>query len=222
MKRLPYIRAGAILASAFAVGALLSPVAQARTDVPAIQAVCTINLVTGVSTPSNCTGITGVSILALSNSQLLVEVTVAPGNTAHITATYNAVPTNWSVDIGDSSTNNGGGGDSATQSNDAETQVLGTVMSVFGRDGTVTAPVLTVPNTAIGNGSTVSFDVSDRQICWSFGTYTCATSDSLYALNGEPDSEGSVNNNIYAAFNRVIDGTYRSGTGVSSVTVSAS
>lgn len=220
MKRLSSIRAGAVLASVFAVGALLSPVAQARTAVPQLlPSVCTVNLVAGTS---NCAGVPGVSILALSNGQLLVKVTVTPGNTAHITATYNAVPTGFSVDIGDSSSNNGGGGDSATQSNDAETQVLGTVMSVFGRDGTATAPVLTVPNTAIGNGTTVSFSVADRQVCWSFGTSTCATSDSLYALNGEPDSEGPVNYDIYAAFNRVIDGTYRTGTGVSSVTVSAS
>ena len=219
MKRLSSIRAGAILASVFTAGALLLPAAQAHTAVPAVPSACTINLITG---SNNCAGVPGVSILAMSNGQLLVKLTIAVGNTAHITATYKQTPTGFNVNIGDSSSNNGGGGDSGTQSNDAEMQIQGQVMSVFGRDGTVTAPVLTVPNTALGNGSTASFEVADRQLCWNFGTYTCATSDSLYALNGEPDSEGPVNYDIYAAFNRVIDGTYRTGTGVSSVTVSAS
>ncbi len=220
MKRLSSLRAGIVLASALAVGALLlAPVAQARTAVPALPSSCTINLVAGTN---NCTGVPGVSILALSSGQLLVKLTVATGNTAHISVTYNAVPTGFNVDIGDSSTDNGGGGDSGTQSNDAETQVDGTVLSAFGHDGTVTAPLLTVPTTGLGNGSTASFEVSDQKLCWNFGTFTCATSSALYALNGESDSEGTVNNDIYAAFNRVVDGTYRSGTGVSSVTVSAS
>lgn len=220
MKRRSFVRSGAVLASAFAVGALLlAPVAHARTALPALPSSCTINLVTNTS---NCAGVPGISVIALSSGQVLVKLTIATGNTAHISATYNATPTGFNVDIGDSSTDNGGGGDSGTQSNDAETQIDGTVLSVFGHDGTVTSPVLTVPTTSLGNGSTASFEVSDQKICWNFGTFTCATSSALYALNGETDSEGPVNYDIYAAFNRVVDGTYRSGTGVSSVTVSAS
>jgi hypothetical protein len=219
MKRPSSIRAGAILASVFTAGALLLPAAQARTAVHAVPTVCTINVVTGAD---NCTGVPGVTILAKSNGQVLVKLAIVVGNIAHITATYNQAPTGFNVNIGDSSSNDGGGGDSGTQSNDAEMMIQGQVMSVFGRDGTATAPVLTVPSTAIGNGSVAIFDISDRKLCWSFGTYTCATSDSLYALNNEADSQGPVNNDIYAAFNRVINGTYRTGTGVSSVTVSAS
>lgn len=217
MKRRPSIRAAAITASVLTAGALASPMAQARTAVQALPTVCTINVITGTN-GLNCPG-SGVTILAESNGQLLLKLTVPAGSTAHITATYNQVPTGFTVNIGDSATNDGGGGDSGTQSNDAEMQVLGQAMSVFGHDGTATYPVLTVPSTALASNSTATFDISDRTLCWSFGTYTCATSDSLYALNGQPDSQGPVNYDIYAAFNRVIAGTYRTGTGVSSITV---
>ncbi len=42
----------------------------------------------------------------------------------------------------------------------------------------------------------------------------------LYALNGQPDTEGPVNNDIYASFNRVIaDGSDRFGSGAAKVEV---
>ena len=41
----------------------------------------------------------------------------------------------------------------------------------------------------------------------------------LYALNGQPDTEGPVNYDIFASFNRVIAGNYRSGSGVGEVKV---
>ena len=41
----------------------------------------------------------------------------------------------------------------------------------------------------------------------------------MYALQGEADSEGSMNYDIYAAFNRVIDNNWRCGAGVSKVSV---
>ena len=44
----------------------------------------------------------------------------------------------------------------------------------------------------------------------------------LFALAGQPDSEGPVNYDIDAAFNKVIAGDYRFGTGVGQVTVTLS
>ena len=41
----------------------------------------------------------------------------------------------------------------------------------------------------------------------------------LYALDGQPDTEGPVNYDIFASFNRVIAGNYRSGSGVGEVKV---
>jgi hypothetical protein len=215
MKRPSSVHAGVIAVTVATAGALLLlPTAAA-----AVPSACTINVTAGTH---NCTGVPGISILLLSGGRLVVKVTVVAGNTAHLTATYNQTPSAYTVNIGDSATNDGGGGDGGTQSNDAEMMIQGQVMSVFGRDGTATAPLLTVPNAALGNGSTASFEVGDKKLCWNFGAYTCATSDRLYALNGEPDTEGLVNYDIYASFNRVIGRTDRNGTGVSSVTVSAS
>jgi len=44
---------------------------------------------------------------------------------------YSCNPSGWSFHIGDSSTNNGGGGDSFTTQHDAELQVNGSTISVF-------------------------------------------------------------------------------------------
>lgn len=101
--------------------------------------------------------------------------------------------------------------------------VQGQQLSVFGRDGTPTYPLLTVPNAGLGAGKVVSFQVADRRFCWNFGAFSCVTSEWLYALNGQPDTEGPVNYDIYAAFNRVVTGrSDRNGTGVSIVSVSLS
>jgi hypothetical protein len=206
-----------ILAIAVATtGVLLVPAGRAA----AVPSACTINVTAGTH---NCTGVPGITIMSLTGGRLLVKLTIVAGNTAHITATYNATPTGYSVNIGDSLTNNGGGGDAGTQSNDAEMQIQTQTLSTFGRDGTVTYPLFTVPNAALANGSIASFEVSDRKLCWNFANYTCSTSDQLYALAGQADTQGSVNQDIYASFNRVITGdATRNGTGVTSVTVSAS
>jgi hypothetical protein len=180
---------------------------------------CTINVAGGTH---NCTGIPGVNVMALSGGRLLVRVTFTPGygQSASFVTAYNAVPGGFTANIGDSSTNDGGGGDSSTQSNDAEAMLQNQTLSVFGRDGTPTYPLQTVPNAGLTAGSVATFEVLDRRFCWNFGTYTCKTSEWLYALNGQPDTEGPVGYDIYAAFNRVITGRAdRNGTGVSSVTV---
>jgi hypothetical protein len=180
---------------------------------------CTINVTGGTH---NCSGVPGISVQSLSGGRLLLKLTFTPGQgqTANLAVTYNAAPTGFTVNIGDSSTNDGGGGDGATQSNDAEMMIQGQQLSVFGRDGTPTYPLYTVPNMGIGAGAVVNFEVADRNLCWRLLTYTCLNSEWLYALNGQPDTEGPVNYDIYAAFNRVITGrTDRNGTGVSSVSV---
>ena len=181
---------------------------------------CTISVTGGTH---NCAGVPGISVQSLSGGRLLLRLTFSPGQTARLAVTYGTAPTGFTVNIGDSATNDGGGGDGGTQSNDAEMMVQGQQMSVFGRDGTPTYPLQTVPNAGISAGETVNFEVADRTLCWNFGTQSCFGSEWLYALNGQPDTEGGVNYDVYAAFNQVITGrSDRLGTGVSSVTVSLS
>lgn len=181
---------------------------------------CTVNLGSGAH---DCAGVPGISVLTLSGGRALLKLAFTPGygQSATFAALYNAVPTGFTVNIGDSSTNDGGGGDGYTQSNDAELMVQNQTLTIYGRDGTPTYPLRTVSNLGLAAGKVASFEVRDRKVCWNVGTYTCLTSDWLYALNGQNDPEGPENYDIYAAFNQVI--TQRSdryGTGVSSVLIS--
>lgn len=154
-----------------------------------------------------------------------------PYKFAQFRITYDGVPTGLSVNIGDSRSNNGGSGDSGTQSNDAELQVgalLGSPPSEFrrlqvlGNDNTPPGGkvVADVANFA-DQVSDEYITVGDGYAAWDDGRggRGSAHSPYLFALNGQADSEGSVNYDIYAAFNRVIDGNYRIGAGVGQLTV---
>ena len=165
---------------------------------------------------------------------LKITLNGSPYNQAMFQIAYSGPPTGMSVNIGDSVTNNGFGGDAATQSNDAEINI-GTApgaatgandLLVFGKDGTpVPGNLLTqVPN-FVGNGiSTVKLGVANDFFSWdnNHGSAGSLTSPYLYALAGQPDTEGPVNYDIYAAFNRSVDGVYRPGTGVAQVIITLS
>jgi hypothetical protein len=152
---------------------------------------------------------------------------------ARFIITYDGDPTGMSVNIGDSSTNDGHSGDAATQSNDAEVQIgdAGGIVPaydnffVYGRDGIGDARgstlLVEVPN-IVRAGETVVLTVSNEQVRYENAevpAHGVIRSPWLYALDGQPDTEGPVNYDIYAAFNRVVAGSYRLGSGVAEVTV---
>lgn len=146
---------------------------------------------------------------------------------ALFTVHYDALPgAGWSVDIGDSASNDGGSGDGGTQSNDCETQIIytpgidpGPVLQLLGRDGTP-GVVLRSHNSFAQAGDTISLMIADQHVSYDNGRGTAGMLDSqyLYALSGQPDFEGPVNYDIYAAFNRVVSGGRR-GSGAAEVTV---
>lgn len=161
-----------------------------------------------------------------SGGRTVVRITLNPSvngfSRARFTVAYNSTPSAWTVNIGDSSTNNGGGGDAVTQSNDAEIQVLNTTMTALGRDATPPPKKLIDVPSFVASGRTVIFEVSNNFLGWSsLNTSGTLSSIYLYALNGQPDTEGPVNYDIYAAFNRVIydPSAQRTGSGVGFVTV---
>jgi len=146
---------------------------------------------------------------------------------------YDGAPTGLSVNIGDSSTNNGGSGDSGTQSNDAELQIGALQGSpaadyqrfqVFGNDNTPPGQKVQADVAGLGTQAhDVFLTIGNEYAAWNGGAGLegNVTSPYLFALNGQADSEGPVNHDIYAAFNRVISdpGTDRLGSGVGMVTV---
>lgn len=169
--------------------------------------------------------------------ETVLKINLNPANqykTAIFDVEYDANPWGMSVNIGDSATNNGHSGDGTTQSNDAEMQIgvnpyadIDPVqyddMSVYGKDGSPQGPLATLPN-IVGLGRRISLTVSNEYLGWDNhnGISGHLNSPYLFALNGQPDTEGPVNYDIYAAFNRSIDGIYRPGSGVSKVTISVS
>ncbi len=152
-----------------------------------------------------------------------------PFDVAEFQVEYDGTPTGFSVNIGDSRTNNGQAGDGATQSNDAEAQIRENTLSLFSND-TIGPPsvnrlLVRLPGFA-SEDSTVNFEVSDQFLGWDNNSDTSGNLNSpfLYALNGQPDSEGPINYDIFAAFNRVIAGgtspsAGRIGSGVDTVTI---
>ena len=143
--------------------------------------------------------------------------------------TYEKTPTGWTVDIGDSDTNDGWAGDASTSSNDAEVQIKDSTFSVYGNDSSLPTETLDghrkIKDVSDLNlaGNTVSITISNNHLGYSFpGSSTASGSIDghyLYALASQEDTQGPVNNDIYAAFNRVVNGDYRNGTGVTSVTI---
>ena len=197
-----------------------------------------VNLRTGVGDPAVPPYITYESPLQDTNGDGYFETVLRinlhdpsinnPFVAAVFQVQYDAEPAgDITVNIGDSRTNNGHSGDSATQSNDAEVQI-GSVPTTddrtfyaFGKDATPGGPTLeTVPDFAAA-GRTVKITVANDFVAWdnNQGVSGSLTSPYLFALAGQPDSEGPVNYDIYAAFNRVVGYPPRLGSGAAQVTV---
>lgn len=171
------------------------------------------------------------SAMADSNAdgwyEAVLKIDLSVYRYAQFRITYDSAPTGFTVNIGDSESNNGGGGDGGHQSNDAELQ-LGSLMGdtanydrllAIGNDGHPSA-LATVPALA-GTASDLFLTVGDQYAAWDNGQGTAGsvTSPYLFALGGQADSEGPVNYDIYAGFNRSIGTASRLGAGVSQVTV---
>jgi hypothetical protein len=222
MKRPSSLLTG-LIAVAMATAGLLLPTGAVAHAAPSILASCSVNITAGTH---NCSGVPGISVQSLSGVELLMKLTFTAGQTATFTVTYNSTPgaNDFTVNLGDSVSNNGGGGDSGHQSNDAEMMIFGDDMTIWGHDGLANKLLASVNNISLGSGSVVSFEVSNDELCWNTGSFSCLSSQWLYALNGQSDSEGSVNFDIYAGFNRVVSGSPadRDGTSVSFVSVSLS
>jgi hypothetical protein len=131
----------------------------------------------------------------------------------------------WTVNIGDSVSNDGYGGDAGSQSNDAEMQIVNGNMAVFGNDYNTPpgAQIVrgNVPN-FVSKSSRIELEIGNKNLVWNNnnGLKNSLNSPYLYALSRQGDATGSVNSNIYASFNRVISGrSDRLGSGVRKVTI---
>jgi hypothetical protein len=138
-----------------------------------------------------------------------------------VDVTFSDRPSDWSLNIGDSSTNNGAAGDGCTQTNDAELDVFSGEIRVWANDDLSGPEKTLATETAIAKpGATVSFVVRDGSLAWRSGDNVGGVSSPhLFALAGQPDREGPVNHDIFVGINRVISSSYRRGAGVAKVSV---
>ncbi len=197
---------------------------------------CSIDLVLGTHT---CYDIAEMTFLQVADAKALLKLNLAPRNWKKWRAIFdvqflgsdpsqwkrNAAET-WLVNVGDSSSNNGRAGDGGTQSNDSELQIANTSFNVYASDyggSTLLFQKKDIFNSSSQNsaGYRLKFSVSNNQIERYGGEVypDLFSSPYIFALNGQYDSSGPTNYDIYAAFNRTIASSYRDGAGVSTVDI---
>lgn len=140
---------------------------------------------------------------------------------ANVVVEYEGLPSAWTVDLGDSPTNDGFAGDAGTTDNDAELWVLDENLSVAngGALAVVNNP-LVLQHLALTDSS-MKFAVKNQFVSWGgpYGLAQSPASKFLFAIP-DPTVPAADQRAIYLGLNRVIAGTYRSGCGARRVLVS--
>ncbi|PKL45992.1 MAG: hypothetical protein CVV42_18005 [Candidatus Riflebacteria bacterium HGW-Riflebacteria-2] len=148
------------------------------------------------------------------SGQAVVKVVLDPAKTeftkARFELHYGDEIEGWTLNIGDSVSNNGHGGDGADQTRDSEVQILGSDLALFGDDTAPTgeAKILARSTGLAVPGAVVVVEVSNNQISWhnDKGVDGVIKSEYVFSLAGQGDAEGQPNYDIYAGFNRVVVG----------------
>lgn len=141
---------------------------------------------------------------------------------------YSEPPRFWTLDISDSPTGDGYGGDHGTTSNMAETHIHNKQLRVYGNDlpGHMDASsngglLIHTTDNFVKRGSRVKLDISDERIQWKSGKIKdFLESKFLFTLNGQEPLYGIKDNFLYVGLNRVVAGNYRNGSGLCDVTIS--
>lgn len=120
----------------------------------------------------------------------------------------------YSLDIGNSPSNNGWTGDSGHTIFDAEAHLYGTSLYVWHGDQAGSGQALGVNNAVSSSGGFFEATVCDGSFTWSSDTTSPTTvthNDSMFQLRNAPDNDGQY---YYVSFNQVVQGPYRSGSGI--------
>lgn len=199
----------------------------------AVQAQCptgvlSLDLKTGISVPSLPTGNIGFANGTVSAvpataacpasagwKMAALKIVIPTGCTqANVVVEYEGLPSAWTVNLGDSPTNDGYAGDAGTTTNDAEVWVLNEDIALANSGAAPDNP-LVFQNLALTDGA-LKFVVKNQYVSWGqpFSRTTAPASKNLFAI---PDTDPSVpaadKRAIYLGLNRVISGTHRTGCG---------
>lgn len=168
----------------------------------------------------------GVKVLEhdVSTRRLVLQINFGDNRRLRVGVLHDQDPKGWTIHVGDSETNNGYGGDGGSQSNDAEAQVVGGSLMVYGSD---TAPqnekVLSQGKNIVKAHSWTVLEVADRELAWLdpvLQSMSGIKSPHLFALGGQVDTEGTPNRTVYLGVNRTIAQSHdRVGAGAARVLV---
>ncbi len=198
------------LGSLVALAALLFPLGS---QADSRRAVCRVDLTTNRYEMTSDAPMAWVQ--EPSQGRAVLKLTLQRYRKARFTLTYGERPEGWTLNIADSSTCNGYGGDGGTQSNDAEVQIVGRDLSVWGNDQMIGQPTHKLYDLRDFASGTVVVEVSDGSVLAGKAFWQ---HPALFALAGQPDKEGPVNYDLYAGFNQVVSGG-RTGSGLNGVLV---
>ena len=140
---------------------------------------------------------------------------------------YGRSPRLWTLDVSDSPTGDGYGGDAGTTSNMAEVQIHNRQMRIYGNvlPGYLDASsngglLIRTIDGFVNKNSKAILDISDERLQWTRGNINdFLESKFLFTLNGQETVYGAVEHNLYIGFNRVISGNFRNGSGLCSATI---
>lgn len=185
---------------------------------PSEKSFCEIDLSSGQVT---CTGDNPTTLTSTSQGWVY-QLDMTNWNTVAMVADLSE-PIDWTINLGNSRTNNGWGGDGSTTSNDSEMQLRHKRMEVFQSDMGGSGQVLDFPNALEPVDTTVTV-VCDGYISWTSSTgSTSLASDYIFQIDGnEPDSQngtGVNDQNLWLGLDRTVGSSGRNGDGVESVTL---
>ncbi len=136
---------------------------------------CVVNL---DDNTHNCDAISAISFInEPNNNQAVTKITLDPASgytKAIFEVTYDAEPTGWTVDICDSKSCNGYGGDAGHTSNAAEIEILNTSFNAYrntlhGHPDSTGEPLnLFSKSVSINTETIVSLEISDERVGWNF------------------------------------------------------
>ncbi|KAK3591077.1 hypothetical protein CHS0354_005474 [Potamilus streckersoni] len=160
------------------------------------------------SANDTCQGCTKVPMCG--RKMLRIDLEMAPNTTG------------FSFHVGDSKTNKGYKGDASTQENNAEFHSLGYEHLLYGSDK---CPNMSLNMTGLLSNSvtlvTIFIGNEFIRVSNNLGYVYELCSKCLFSLNGQSDSQGPVNEDIFIGLNRIIDSSsYREGSGVCGAVIS--
>ena len=153
-----------------------------------------------------------------------VQIDLSQYSGLAIEAEYgDVIPRGISLNLGDSRTNNGYRGDSATQSNDAEAHVSDSALFVWGNDKAPREQAqLAKVEGVVEAGCVLRLEARDGFLHYTTtagqGSGNAIQSAYLYALAGQEDAEGPVNHDLFLGLNCAVNGSRR-GTGLARITL---